>query len=541
MYGLYRDALQTSMQRYFESLLLIRGPQTWIASYYGRGYWNASAVKRALAKVPGFREDKFDQDLGIQKDYGAKGPLVVPTTVRTVARAIPVGIALERAYVAQLGVARRFATSWAIERAKWLERIDAFARTDDARFFTDCARVIGDVHARVEQTYFTTIYNNSNAQSDFKGFLAKLDAAIGRPSNQGKLMSGLDDVRHMDVQRGFVRLYAVAKQAGFASEAWTRALDGFLHEHGFHADAELELTCPRWSEAPERVRVHVEHMIASGAPPADPDKTVASQRRQFEEERSAIEARIRTSLRWRARFSRGFRGHLTRVRAYLSAREQMREYSTQIYAIVRAYAVEAGRRLAARSELAHQDDVFFLDTTELVALANRARIDRSVLHERIDFRKAMYAGYRDLVPPNELGRGVTVRAEESFDGKNVLRGLGCSPGRVEGIARVVATLDDVGTIRKGDILVTRFTDPGWTPVLGMVAGVVTEVGGLLSHAAVIGREYGIPAVLNLPGATKALKSGQRIRIDGESGVVELLDDAPAQDTARSPVGEARVS
>ncbi len=91
--------------------------------------------------------------------------------------------------------------------------------------------------------------------------------------------------------------------------------------------------------------------------------------------------------------------------------------------------------------------------------------------------------------------------------------------------RVVHSLDDAGSLRKGEILVTRFTDPGWTPVLGLVAGVVTEVGGMLSHAAVIGREYGIPAVLNVPGATKALRSGQRVRVDGAIGTVVLLEGA----------------
>ena len=83
--------------------------------------------------------------------------------------------------------------------------------------------------------------------------------------------------------------------------------------------------------------------------------------------------------------------------------------------------------------------------------------------------------------------------------------------------RVVPTLDRADTLKPAEILVTRFTDPGWTPVLGLVSGIVTEVGGLLSHAAVIGREYGIPAVLNVPGATQILKTGQRVEIDGSDG------------------------
>jgi thymidylate kinase/phosphohistidine swiveling domain-containing protein len=146
------------------------------------------------------------------------------------------------------------------------------------------------------------------------------------------------------------------------------------------------------------------------------------------------------------------------------------------------------------------------------------------LEQTILFRRAMYDGYRDVSPPHELGGGVTqaTPGADLAERGGALTGLGCSPGVVEGCARVIMSLDRTGDLRPGDILVTRFTDPGWTPALGLVAGVVTEVGGMLSHGAVIGREYGIPAVLNVQGATSALRSGQRIRIDGAAGTVELL-------------------
>jgi phosphoenolpyruvate synthase/pyruvate phosphate dikinase len=94
--------------------------------------------------------------------------------------------------------------------------------------------------------------------------------------------------------------------------------------------------------------------------------------------------------------------------------------------------------------------------------------------------------------------------------------------------RVVPTLEDAASVKAGEILVTRFTDPGWTPVLGLVSGIVTEVGGLLSHAAVIGREYGIPAVLNVPRATQMLATGQIIEIDGNEGTVKIIETRSGQ-------------
>lgn len=534
MFSLYENAMQPSMQTYFEELKLIpRGrKERWIAMYYGRGYWNASAVKRALGRVPGFDEEKFDQDLGVQKVYGQRGPTVVPSTLRTILPVLPVAIALERSYERQLRIAQRFGQAFRKERSALETKIAAFEDTADRPFFSDLERVLFEFHARTERTYFTTIYNNANTQSDVKAFLAKLDVATGRKTSILKLMSGLDDVHHMDTQRGINGLCRVAKAEGMGSAAFATALKTFLGRFGFHSDAELDITVPRWSESPGRIEELVQGILDAGILPADPDATVAAQKKEFEEELASVRNAIRRRLLLRVRFSGAFEKHVRRLREYLSARERMREYSTQCYAIVRAYVLEAGRRLAARGDLPRNEDVFMLSIAQLRELTT-GRKTRTEVAEEIAFRRKMYEGYRAFDAPNELGASVTQRSRPTFvataDGKRVLVGLGCSPKNVIGVVRVVTSLDDVHLLREGDILVTKTTDPGWTPVLGLVAGVITEVGGLLSHAAVIGREYGIPAVLNLQGATMLLRSGQRVRMDGATGVVEVLDDGGETD------------
>ena len=103
------------------------------------------------------------------------------------------------------------------------------------------------------------------------------------------------------------------------------------------------------------------------------------------------------------------------------------------------------------------------------------------------------------------------------------QGIGCSSGEIEGIVRVIHSLDESSLLESNEILVTQFTDPGWTPVMSRASAIITEVGGVLSHAAVIGREYGIPAVLNLSEATKVLKTGQRVRVNGRTGLVTSLE------------------
>ncbi|MBI2606136.1 MAG: hypothetical protein HYW49_08665 [Deltaproteobacteria bacterium] len=563
MFSLYRDAMSRSLPAYLAAIrLLPRDPSIymrdtlsatradessgtradeWIAPFYGRVYWNAAAVKRALFKVPGFSEERFDRDLGIQKNYGADGPRTVPVNLRTICGAIPVAIALASHYKRQLALAGSFGEAFAEEERAWRARIAAFGETPDTRFFEDFAGLTGDFYLRVETSYFNTIYDNSNAQSDFKNFLAAMDRAIGGETSAIRLMGGLSDVSHMEMQRGLLALYRVARVSGMSSGTradepsgtradepsaqWAQALKEFLKHNDAHGDAELELKTPRWGEEPSRVREIVQGWLDSKIVPADPDETARRQRGEFESEVQRVEDRIARRVLWRLRFRSSFHKHLKRVRRFLSARERMREYSTRTYYLVRLYVLEAGRRLAAIGLLSEADSVFMLQNGE-VAEVYSGKLAGKELSEILRYRKLMYDGYRNFEAPNELGRGVEQRSEESCattgDGKTVFTGLGCSVGVAVGTVRVIENLSEVGTLQAGEILVTKFTDPGWTPALGMVSGVVTEVGGLLSHAAVIGREYGIPAVLNLSGATRRLKTGDRVRVDGASGQVELL-------------------
>src|SRR5690606_21359055 len=143
----------------------------------------------------------------------------------------------------------------------------------------------------------------------------------------------------------------------------------------------------------------------------------------------------------RLRFAKAVDKHVDRMRRYLVARERMREFSSQCYAIVRAYVVEAGVRLAAAGVLDDADDVFQLTIHELSDLVG-GRIESSALASDIAYRRAMYHGYRDMTPPHELGGGVTVGAVREI-GDGDLSGLGCSPGIAEGVARVITSLADI--------------------------------------------------------------------------------------------------
>ena len=172
---------------------------------------------------------------------------------------------------------------------------------------------------------------------------------------------------------------------------------------------ELELTCPRWSEQPERVRALIEGMVRAGTPPADPEAGLTEQRRRFETQLRSLRQRVRRNPLHRIRFSRSIDKHVGRMRRYLVAREQMREFSSQCYAIVRAYVVEAGKRFAANGRLAVESDIFMLSIQEIAELAE-GRLSTGDVTGRVAFRRAMYEGYRDISPPHELGGGIAEQA-----------------------------------------------------------------------------------------------------------------------------------
>ena len=131
-----------------------------------------------------------------------------------------------------------------------------------------------------------------------------------------------------------------------------------------------------------------------------------------------------------------------------------------------------------------------------------------------------YQAYRNFISENEIGTKV-VKAEDKNGGNAAIRGLGANNGTVTGVARVIEDFTQIDRLREGDVLVTKFTDTGWTSKFAILSGIVTEYGGILCHAAIVSREYGIPAIVCCKDAMKKIKDGQIITIDGGTGIVTI--------------------
>ena len=232
------------------------------------------------------------------------------------------------------------------------------------------------------------------------------------------------------------------------------------------------------------------------------------------------------------------RAVLDRYRDLAGLRERPKFDLVRAIALGRGVLREVGAALAERGMLDAADDVFFADWADL-----RAAIDGEVRDVRAGSARARRAYEKELTRrafPRILtseGEALYGPAAQPVAAAGTLTGTGVSPGVHEGVVRVLDS--PVGAqLRAGEVLVAASTDPGWTPLFLLAGALVMEVGGVVSHGAIVAREYGIPAVATVPDATTRLRTGQRVRVDGGAGVITLLDaHAGLHDGGRPPAGE----
>jgi pyruvate,water dikinase len=203
---------------------------------------------------------------------------------------------------------------------------------------------------------------------------------------------------------------------------------------------------------------------------------------------------------------------------YMTFRENQRFYLDMIFLRWRRVFLEIGRRFRELELISVAEDVFFLRLDEIVRVI-RQGVDKALVAEWIAARKEEYASYGQGLPPTFVRGGMGFEVLDIPQGSTRLRGLGVSPGYVTAPARVISDLAQSYLLEPGEVLVAVNADPGWTPLFVTAGGVVLETGGMLSHGAIVSREYGIPAVAGVHHATRQLHSGQCITVDGKNGVV----------------------
>lgn len=310
--------------------------------------------------------------------------------------------------------------------------------------------------------------------------------------------------------------------------AFFAAWDRFLARHGYRCAGEIDIAMPRWSDDPSFLVRVVAGMLAGG-------EAGAHRRRHAEGAREAAQAASNIHEAARKGWLGWVRGPLAkalslRARSFLALREHHKGVLIQVLAAARRLLLEVGRQLEAEGRLHSPEDIWMLKLEEIeAALLPEGNLGSDHdLRSLVATRTQDAARFATLKPPRVmLGTGEIPKAPRGKLQPGVLEGIAVSPGVMEGIAHVI--LDPSReTLQHGEILVAPFTDPGWTPLFMHASALVMEVGGVMTHGSVVAREYGIPAVVGVNDATSRIRTGQRIRVDGEAGTVTLLPDLPAE-------------
>jgi pyruvate,water dikinase len=296
------------------------------------------------------------------------------------------------------------------------------------------------------------------------------------------------------------------------------AIDAWLDKYGMRCVGEIDITRPRWSESPNTLVPILLANIKNFERGAGKRRFAQGREEAWHTEQELIE-RLRT-LPEGERKADETKRMIDRVRTFIGYREYPKYGMISRYFVYKQALLGEAERLVKAHVLREKEDIFFLTFQELHEVVRTQQVDHQLARERKD----AFTWYQALTPPRVLtsdGEGLSGSYRRGGVPPGALVGFGVSAGTVEGRARVILDMAEAD-LAPGDILVTAYTDPSWTPLFVAIGGLVTEVGGLMTHGAVIAREYGLPAVVGVEHATRRIRDGQRIRVHGTEGYVDVL-------------------
>jgi rifampicin phosphotransferase len=301
-------------------------------------------------------------------------------------------------------------------------------------------------------------------------------------------------------------------------EAVSRSMQDFLSRYGMRCSGEIDVTRPRWSEAPSTLVPVILSTIRNLQPNARAARVERSRREAGKMKKDLVDRFER--LPGGRRKARKTLKMISRLQNFSGYREYPKYLMMRHYWILKQAMLTEASKLAERGVIQRPDDVYYLSFEEFREAIRTGQVDPDLVAQRSD----EFEAWARLTPPRVItsdGEVLGGAYEDDRVPAGALAGIPASAGTAEGRARIVRDLTDAD-LEQGDILVTTFTDPSWTPVFLSVKGVVTEVGGAMTHGAVVAREYGLPAVVGVDGATRLIRDGQRIQVNGTDGYVQIL-------------------
>ena len=502
-----------------------------------RGFRAVGACDRSEVKMPERPEDFFFGaffgqaaiNLGAQQPFFDRVPLYSRSTMEEVMMSkdgdggrAHVGRRVSR--FPMLRVARMLWT------ALWLSRKQAALRLKTDRWWT---RAVGTGKPRTVEAAVETIVEAHDRfvrimeihmatgliMGLFYARLARLAALAGHPGLETELVTGARGIDETEVLND---LWEVAHDRA--------SLDGFIRRHGFHGTAEGQLSEPSWREDPTLLASQIEEMRQRPEKQSPGSLQRARERTRAAAQRSFL-GQLPVSQRPQARLLLGL------TRRFVQLRETSKASFLRVIDAARCAARALGDQLANAAVLESAQDIFHLTLSEIADTGFRD--DPAALRETIARRIAQRETYLKIelpfifsgVPKPLERQPEETKPEEAETGEpgipETIAGMGVSRGIAEGCVRVLTGPDGDARIESGEILVCPTTDPSWAGLLMLASGAVIDMGGSLSHGAVVARELGIPCVMNTGNGSKILRTGDRVRMDGSTGIVEILQAGPA--------------
>jgi pyruvate,water dikinase len=326
-------------------------------------------------------------------------------------------------------------------------------------------------------------------------------------------------LRNGDPQEIMARLEETADGRDFLKK-----LNHFLEGYG-HREIRLDIIYPTWGEDPAPVFGFLRSYLD-----ADESHSPYSQQVRLSKEREEltgeVTAKMQQGLTGRLLKAPLFRWLLNQAQVSTRERDTMHFEWTRLFPPARRMFLELGRRWHERGLLDRADDIYFMRFEEMETMAvSPSRFSDIVQTRREEFEKSSSSPWPEIIRD---GREIFLSAATPVgDADDRLSGVAGSPGVINGISRVVTGPEEFHKLGKGEILVAPLTNPVWTPLFAVAGGLVTEVGGILSHGAIVAREYGIPAVMSVNGATRQIPEGHMVTVDGNDGVVYIGDEEVA--------------
>ncbi|MCU7551402.1 phosphoenolpyruvate synthase [Chitinophagaceae bacterium LB-8] len=296
------------------------------------------------------------------------------------------------------------------------------------------------------------------------------------------------------------------------------AIQTYLNKYGMRCVGEIDITKTRWIEKPTTLVPMILSNIKNFEPGASKRRFEQGRQEALKKEQELLD-RLK-QLPDGEQKAKETKRMIDLIRNYIGYREYPKYGMVSRYFVYKQALLKEAGQLVQAKVIHEKEDIYYLSFEELGEVVRTNKLDYQIINERKD----EYKLYEKLTPPRIItsdGEIITGAYKRENLPAEAIAGLPVSSGVIEGRARIILKMEDAD-LEDGDILVTSFTDPSWTPLFVSIKGLVTEVGGLMTHGAVIAREYGLPAVVGVENATRLIKDGQHIRVNGTDGYVEIL-------------------